>query len=203
MFDIQGASTHLELWPGPSDEAKAAALIQQSWVAENQPLVAIHPGGHPRWLSKRWPVEYYIRLIDQLAAAKVRVVLTGTAQERPLGEFIYRQVQTKPIMAMGATSLNELAALIRQAQAFVSGDTAPLHVAAAVGTPLVALFGATDPVRHLPPSPRVKLLKKDLPCSPCYHRVCYRTGSGYMECMRSISVESVLEAILTQLKVPV
>ncbi|MBI3333741.1 MAG: lipopolysaccharide heptosyltransferase II [Candidatus Omnitrophica bacterium] len=201
LLGIEGASTHLELWPGPSDKERAAHLLKEAWIAENQLIVVMHPGGSAEWLSKRWRPERYAELIDQLAAqAKVRVILTGSEDERPLGEQIYQAAKVKPMMAVGQTSLNELAALIHRAHVFVGGDTAALHIAAAMGIPLVALFGSTDPVRHLPPSPRVKLLKMDLPCSPCYRRVCPRTGSGHMECMRSISVESVREAVLSHLK---
>ena len=200
LLGIEGASTRLELWPGPLDDAKAAELLQGSWIAENQPIVVIHPGSHPEWLSKRWPIENYAQLIDRLTVAtKARVVITGSAEEKPLADYLYRTTKIKPILAAGMTSLNELGALVRQAQVFVSGDTAPLHIAAAVGTPVVALFGSTDPVRHLPPSPHLKLLKKDLPCSPCYRSVCYRPGAGHMECMKTISVDAVLEAVLSQL----
>ena len=201
LLGIQGASTHLELWPGPSDHKKVLSLLKEGWLAENQPLVVVHPGGHPRWLSKRWPTQRYAHLIDELAlAVRARVVLTGSPEERSLGEQIEREAKVKPVMAVGLTSLNELAALIAQAQVFVGGDTAALHIAVAVGTPLVALFGSTDPVRHLPPSPQVRLLRKKIPCSPCYHRVCYRLGSGTMECMKLISVKEVLDAVVSFLK---
>lgn len=203
LLGIEHAPTHLELWPGPSDQARADEILHGAWIAEDQPLVAVHPGGHPRWLSKRWPLERYVQLIDELGSqANVRVVVTGGHIERPLADQIYRATKVKPIVASGLTSLNELAALLSRAQVFVSGDTAPLHVAAAVGTPLVALFGATDPVRHLPPSPQMKLLKKELPCSGCYQRVCPRSGAGHMECMKLISVNEVKEAVLSQIKVP-
>ncbi len=201
LLGIQGASSDLELWPGPSDEAKARDLIEAAWVAENQPLVVVHPGGHPRWPSKRWPPSRYAELIDRLAAtAKARVILTGSSTESRLGEEIHQATHAKPILAMGRTSLNELAALIRQADCFVGGDTAALHIAAAVGTPLVALYGSTDPVRHLPPASKIQLLRKPIPCSPCYHRVCFRAGSGHMECMKLIAVEEVLQAVLSFLK---
>ncbi|MBI3317935.1 MAG: lipopolysaccharide heptosyltransferase II [Candidatus Omnitrophica bacterium] len=202
LLGIQGATASLELWPGPADEARVDEILRDAWLAEHQPLVVIHPGA--QWLSKRWPVQRYADLIDRLAAAaKVRVVLTGSASERPIGEEIAIRSKAKPILAMGLTSLNELNALARRAQAFVSGDTAGLHIAAAAGVPLVALFGSTDPLRHLPPAPQVKLLKAELPCSPCYRRVCPRPGNGHMECMRRITVEEVLEAVLSHLKLPV
>lgn len=197
LLGSEGASSHLELWPGRLDEERAESILKSAWIAENQPIVAVHPSGSAEWLSKRWPVERYAQLIDELALlAKVRVVLTGSPRERPLAEEIERQAKVKPIVSVGLTSLNELAALLRRVQVFVGGDTAPLHIAAAVGTPIVALFGATDPVRHLPPAPSLKLLKKEIPCSPCYHRVCYRSGLGHMECMKLISVHEVAQAVL-------
>lgn len=164
-------------------------------MALHQPLVAVHPGG--RWPSKRWPKERFVELIDRLAAqAKVRVILTGAQSERRLCEAIYQGAAVKPVMAVGLTSLNELAALLSRCQAFVGGDTAPLHVAAAMKTPIVALFGSTDPTRHLPPAERHHLLKKKLPCSPCYRSHCYRRGTGQMECMKLISVDEVTQAVL-------
>ncbi len=203
LLGIEGASVRLELWPGPLDEVKAGELLAGSWAAETQHLVVLHPGTHPKWISKRWPVERYARLVDWLAEnANARVVITGSSDDRSLADEIYRLSNVKPILAVGMTSLNELAALIKQARVFVSGDTAPLHLAAAVETPVVALFGSTDPNRHLPPSPAVRLLRKQLPCSPCYRGTCYRKGAGYMECMKLISVEETAEAVSSFLKGP-
>ncbi len=200
LLGISGASDELELWPGSADSEKAELLLKEAWVAEHQPVVAVHPGGHPSWLSKRWPLSRYAELVDRLALeAKARVILTGSAMERPLADQIYGLSKTKPAVFVGRTSLNELAALLRHCQAFVGSDTAALHIAAGVGTPIVALFGATDPRRHLPPSRQLKLLKVDLPCSPCYHRVCYRHGAGHMECMKRISVEDVLAGVMSHL----
>ena len=202
LLGIEGNDTHLELWPGLSDQARVDGLLQEAWIAENQPLVAVHPGS--RWISKRWPAERYAELIDRLAAAaKVRVILTGSEEERPLCEQIHSAAKVKPIVAAGSTSLNELAALMRRCRVLICGDSAPLHMAAAASIPLVVLFGPTDPLRHLPPGLQKKVFKVDLPCSPCYRSVCPRTGSGHMECMRSLSVEEVAEAVHDFLKEPV
>lgn len=194
LLGIQNAAQQLELWPGPPDEARVDALLKESWIAQNQPLVAMHPGA--RWKSKRWPTEQYAQLADRLATEmKARVILTGSAEERVLCEEIHRLAEVKPVIAAGQTSLNELAALLRRCKAFVGGDSAPLHVAAAGGTPAVALFGSTDPIRHLPPSARLKLLRVQIPCSPCYRARCPRRREGYMECMRRISVDEVMSAV--------
>jgi lipopolysaccharide heptosyltransferase II len=195
---IQAAPFPLELWPGPEDEKRSKALLEKAWLIEGQPLIAVHPGA--RWPSKRWPAKHYAQMVDLVAMrANARVVLVGTESERAICEAIHRMAQVKPIVAAGATSLNELAALLKRCRVFVGGDSAPLHVAAAMGVPLVTLFGPTDPVRHLPPSPRLKLIRLDLPCSPCYRRICPRYGRGHMECMERISPEVVTEAVVGQL----
>ena len=194
LLGIQDPGKQLELWPGPGDEARVEELLKEAWIAESQPLVAVHPGS--RWPSKRWPAERYVELIDRLALlSKARVVLTGSEQERPLCEQIQRAAKSKPFVAAGMTSLNEMAALMRRSRVLIGGDTAPLHMAAAAGTPVVALFGSTDPLRHAPPAARKKILKTELPCSPCYRGVCPRGGAGHMECMKRITTEEVARAV--------
>ncbi len=199
LLGIREADPRLELWPGPADASQVEALLRESWIAESQPLVALHPGS--RWASKRWPARAYAELADRLAVeAKARVILTGSAEERPLCEQIRRWAKTKPIVAAGATSLNELAALMRRCRVLVCGDSAPIHMAAAGGAACVAIFGPTSHVRHLPPNPRQKVLRVELPCSPCYRSRCYRPGAGQMECMRTISVEQVMRTVRELLK---
>ena len=194
LLGIQEARSDLELWPGPGDEARIDVLLGESWIAESQPLVAVHPGS--RWASKRWPAERYVQLVDQLAtASKARVILTGSERERPLCDQIQRAAKSKPVVVAGMTSLNEMAALMRRCRVLVGGDSAPLHMAAAAGTPVVALFGPTDPLRHAPPAAQKKIFKVDLPCSPCYRSVCPRGGSGRMECMKRIETDAVLQAV--------
>ena len=121
--------------------------------------------------------------------------MTGAKSDAPLAHQIARMTKAKPIIAAGRTSLMELAALIQRCQVFIVSDTAPLHIAAALGVPTVALFGSTDPARHAPPSSLLRVLRHALPCSPCYRPTCYRLGTGHMECMRRLSVEAVFEAV--------
>ncbi|MDO8730199.1 MAG: lipopolysaccharide heptosyltransferase II [Candidatus Omnitrophota bacterium] len=194
LLGLQEPSKDLELWPGPGDEARVEKLLKEAWIAENQPLVTVHPGS--RWASKRWPAERYVELIDRLAVlSKARVILTGSDKERPLCEQIQRAAKSKPFVAAGMTSLNEMAALMRRSRVFVGGDTAPLHIAAAAGIPVVALFGSTAPLRHAPPAARKKILKTELPCSPCYRSSCPRVGAGHMECMKRITTDDVARAV--------
>ena len=99
--------------------------------------------------------------------------------------------KSRPIMACGKTTINQLACLIKRCNVFISGDTAPLHIASGVGTPVIALFGPTDPRRHISSEKDALILKKELECQPCYKPKCVS-----IECMKKISVDEVKEAVL-------
>ncbi|MBI4313534.1 MAG: lipopolysaccharide heptosyltransferase II [Candidatus Omnitrophica bacterium] len=193
---IQNPDRRLELWPSQADHQCVEQVLIEAWVPPKAVLVGMHVGGSQRWQSKRWPAEYYAELIDRLASKKhVRVVLTGAKPDLPLAQQVLKLTRAKPVMAVGRTSLMELAALIGRCNAFLVPDTAPLHMAAALSVPTVALFGSTDPARHAPPSERLTVLKKNLPCSPCYRSSCYRLGKNHMECMRALTVDEVYSAL--------
>lgn len=101
----------------------------------------------------------------------------------------------KPINACAKTTVNQLACLIKRCSVYISADSAPLHIAASVKTPFVALFGATDPARHLALAKDFVLIKKDLPCSACYKSECKE-----IKCMELITPQEVLEAVEKLLK---
>lgn len=186
----------LELWPSVLDDAAAQRLLPQESSRESRPMVALHPGGSGRWVTKRWDVERWAQLCDRLAQQQIRVVITGAAQECELGEALQRLTTTKPLILIGQTSLMELACLIKKCRAFVGHDSSPLHLAAAVGTPAVALFGPTDPQRHLPTAFNGQVIKKDVFCAPCYSARCRTVTHA---CMKRITVEEVLSAVLALL----
>ena len=186
----------LELWPAPLDEQRAADLLERAGYAAGQPLVGVHPGGSGRWKTKRWELARWGRVCDSLARRGVQIVVTGGPEERALGEALSRLMSVPPILAAGQTSLMELACLIKRCDVFLAHDSSSLHVAAAVGTPAVALFGPTDPRRHLPPSFKGTVIKKDVFCSPCYSPRCRTITHA---CMSRISAEEVLSAVLALL----
>jgi len=200
LLGIRGADPRLELWPSEADAQVVRQLLVEAWVPEGAPLVGMHVGGSRRWQSKRWPPEYFAQLIDRLAAERhIRAVLTGARADLDLARQIARLARAKPVMAVGRTSLTELAALIGRCRAFVVPDTAPLHMAAALQIPTVALFGSTDPSRHAMPWATLRVLRQPLWCSPCYRATCYRRGRGHMECMRALTVEMVYDAVLAHI----
>ena len=192
MMGIEDAPKKLELWPAAADIESVKSMLDAEWVGENQTLIGINPSASPRWATKKWTAENFAKLCDLLGEREMRAVLIGGRSEADAdaGAEILSLVKSKPINLIGRTSLPELAALMKRFKCLVTSDSAPMHLAAAMETPFVALFGPTDPERHLPPSENCAVVKRDLRCSPCYKPVC-----SDIRCMREITVEDVLKAI--------
>ena len=180
----------LELWPDPSDESAALRLLHITDRSTRRQVVGVHPGGSGRWNTKRWDVERWAQVCDALAQRQIQVVVTGGAEERALGAALCALTKVPPQLVIGQTTLMELACLIKRCDLFMAHDSSSLHVAAAMGVPTIALFGPTDPKRHLPPVFRGEVIKKDLWCSPCYSAKCRTVTHA---CMKRISVEEVLQ----------
>lgn len=190
MLGIEKPSHDLELWPSADDEEAARRLLDGEWVGENQVLVGINPGASPKWATKKWSPENFAKVCDALALEEIRTVLVGSAAEAETGIEILKLTKSKPINLIGKTSLTELAALMKRFKCLITSDSAPMHIAAAMKTPFVALFGPTGPMRHLPPAEKYVVITKDLRCAPCYKPVCSDT-----RCMREITVAEVLKAV--------
>jgi len=154
--------------------------------------VGINLNASARWDTKAWPLSHIIKLCEELCRRDIRVIVTGT-QRDAAGATALSSALKNPkfiINACGKTTVNQLAGLIKKCDVYISADSAPLHIAASVGVPFIALFGPTDPRRHLVPAKNYLLIKKDLPCSPCYKPKCKTKA-----CMESISAEEVLAAV--------
>ncbi len=191
MLGIDLLDNSLELWPSVEDIAHVDELLNAQWLSEAQKIVGINISASKRWSTKLWPHQSLVRLCEELGLRDIRVIVTGTAQDLTYAELLVKSLKsTKIINACGKTSINELAALIKKCNVFISADSSPLHIASAVRTPFIALFGPTDVRRHLPPGKNYIVIKKDLGCSPCYKTKC-RTK----RCMAEITPEEVLVAV--------
>jgi ADP-heptose:LPS heptosyltransferase len=131
------------------------------------PLVGIHASGGRE--IKQWPPDRFgavgARLARDLGAT---IVLTGSAADRPLVDAARQAMGAAPVLDLSGTlDLLSLAALLEALDVYITGDTGPMHLAAAVGTPVVAVFGPSDPVRYAPREDRHRIVRIDLPCSPC------------------------------------
>lgn len=193
---IELKDERLELWPTEQDQAYIDKLLSAEWLSANQKIIGINISASIRWKSKNMPLDTLAKLCEELGRRDMRIVITGTGKDLPFGERLVNTVKdTKIINACGKTTPNQLACLIRRCKAYISCDSAPLHIAASVGTAFVAIFGPTDPLRHLPPAENFVVIRKDLPCSPCYKPNC-----NTKECMELVTTEEVLEALDKLLK---
>lgn len=148
-------------------------------------FVCLAPGA--RWESKRWPAERFAELAARLAAEQgVEVVVVGGEEDRSRAEVILQRVGSAARDWTGRTTLAELAALLERAALLVSNDSGPMHLAAALGTPVVAVFGPTNPARTGPYGPRTAVVTSAAHCAPCYRRRCRR-----WICLRGVRVEEV------------
>ncbi|MEA3328135.1 MAG: GT4 family glycosyltransferase PelF [Candidatus Omnitrophota bacterium] len=196
LLGIDKMNEKLELWPSKEDEKKISNLFLNSGMKPGQLLVGINPGGSKRWVTKRWPLEKFAKLSNRLSQQlKAKILITGIGEETELGKKLVSLMKKNPINVIGRTTPGQLACLIKRCQVYVTGDSAPMHVAAAMGTKLVALFGPTNPVRHLPSGNGHIVIKKQLKCSPCYKPNCLKHS-----CMEEITVDEVLDAVKKQLE---
>ncbi|AEB08818.1 lipopolysaccharide heptosyltransferase I [Desulfobacca acetoxidans] len=163
-------------------------LREPPWRTLSHPLVILHPGA--RWETKLWPEESFARLADELARKTgAQIVFTGSSNDRPLIGRIRSRLHRAVLDLSGRTTVKELARLMYQADAVVTTDTGPMHLAAAVGAPLVALFGPTAPWRTGPFGPH-QVIRTGIRCSPCFRRRCPQP-----ECMNGIAVADVLPVV--------
>lgn len=171
-----------------TDPARIATLQRELDLDADRPAVALMPGAE-YGPAKRWP--YYDALAGRLAGQGRQVWILGSAKEKELGQSI---AQGRPHIydLCGRTQLADVVDLLGAAAAAVSNDSGLMHVASAVGTPLVALYGSSSPKMTPPLSPGAKVLYLGLDCSPCFEREC---PLGHFNCLRQMSVEQVVEAL--------
>ncbi|WP_447968233.1 putative lipopolysaccharide heptosyltransferase III [Nitrospira sp. M1] len=156
-----------------------------------QPWVMVHPTA--RFWFKAWPLERFARLSDRLVEKSLRVVLVGDAHDHAITLAIQERVQTSTDSLVGKTTLLELAALMQHATLFIGNDTGLMHMASAVGCPVLGLFGPTNPQTWGPRGNNSQVIYKELDCRACFHPGCFR---GADNCMKQISVDEVYEAAL-------
>jgi heptosyltransferase-2 len=140
---------------------------------------------------KRWPADRFAALSDRLAQRGVACAVAAGPGERELGEAVARGARTAPPIVGEDLDPVELAALFARARLVVANDSGPAHLAAAVGTPVVAFFGPTDPGRTAPSGAPVRVLDRYVFCSPCFRETC---PYGH-ECMEEITVEDAMRAV--------
>lgn len=150
------------------------------------PVVAINPAA--RWNSKRYPGKQYAAVGDMLAEQLgARIVLLGAPNEREEIAAVAKSMKNPPVNLAGETSLKELVELLKRVDLLITNDSGPMHIGAALGTKLIAIFGPTDS-KKTGPYGQLENVVRDEVCEPCYRRDCKQ-----MDCMDRIAPEQIVE----------
>ena len=167
--------------------------VKRKWLSEPSTLILLQPGA--RWENKRWPVEHFSALVRALENnfPAARFAVLGGKDDAPLGETISAAAPEKVLNLCGKTSLPEMIEVVRRGDLLITNDTGPMHVAAALGKPLLALFGPTAPERTGPYGQLPNVLRHPLPCAPCMTSDCHFARP--MECLRALTPDTVLRRV--------
>ena len=170
-----------------------SAAVNSKLKTQDSKLILLQPGA--RWANKRWPVQHFAGLVRALVQKfpDARFAILGDKGDQPLGQVIAQAAPEHCHNLCGATSLPEMIEWVRCGDLLITNDTGPMHVAAALGKPLVALFGPTEPRRTGPYGQLQNVLRLDLPCSPCLKADC--TYEKTDECLRALSPATVLARV--------
>ncbi len=180
----------LELAAGLRLDARAR-LEREFGSVRGGPLIGLHPRAS-HGPAKCWPLEHFGRLARRLGEELgARVLLFGTPVESELNARVAASGGGRTRDMTGKTGLKELAGLLALCDVAVGNDTGPIHLAAAMGTPVVALFGSSDPEATAPRGRKVRVIYRNLPCSPCLRQVCPRDTA----CLADISPGEVFDHV--------
>ena len=178
-----------------TDHDDVDRLLSRCGVAPGMGWVAMNVSA--RWQTKRWPAESFAEVADRLQQEESRtVVMVGGPDERADVAAVIAMMKIPAVDLTGATTVGLLPALLSKASMLITNDSGPMHIAAAVGTPVVALFGPTSAVRTGPYGVGHTVLSGKVPCSPCFSRACHNTVP--LECLRLVSPQQVLAAVRAQ-----
>lgn len=190
-LDVRPDGGPAELFTSPAAEARAEAWLGRVGFEDEAPLIALCPGA--AHATKRWPVRHWRRLASTLARQGCNVAVVGSGGDRILAAEIATSAGRRAASAAGDLDLQASGALLRRSRAVVSGDTGPMHLATAVGVPVVALFGPTvEQFGFFPYRARAAVLQRDLPCRPCSTKGSPRCPLGHHQCLEEIMPEEVV-----------
>lgn len=192
---LEYAVPRCQMSPDPQQAAKVAALLEGCGVRRGATVLAVAPGA--RWLTKRWPPAFFASVLDQIhqAMGDVQPLIIGGRADAPLGEELAtRCVQARPHNLCGLTDLPGLVELLRISSAVLCNDSGPVHIAAALGVKIFALYGPTSPGMTGPYGGSPSIFRHNCSCIGCLRRYCYNEVP--LECQKGISSVSVSEEII-------
>ena len=177
-----------------NERQNAISILKENGVLEGQLFIVVNPMA--RWETKLWGNDRFASLCNLITDKfDMRVVLTGSGSMVSEIDKIIAMTNGRTVNLAGKTDLKELTAIICYSKLMITVDSGPMHIAAAIGKPVIALFGPTAPWRTGPYGDRHIVIRKGLPCSPCFLKKCKD-----VKCMKEIKVEDVIKAVEIQLK---
>lgn len=177
------------------DSEKATEILRKWEIDPSESVIGLMPGA-AYGRAKEWGAESFARLTAMLTKRGNRVCVVGTLKDRPLGEIIARAAPERVINLCGETNLDQAVLLISRLAAAICNDSGLMHIAAAVNTPVIGIYGPTSPDTHPPLADARRILSARTLCSPCHQRIC---PYGHHACMTRITPEQVCEATLALL----
>jgi lipopolysaccharide heptosyltransferase I len=188
---VETNGMRFDLAVSEEDDTYVSSQLDSQEVRE---FVILNPGGG--WVTKQWDPSNYAALHIRLRQETgLQTILTWGPREEHLIEQIFEACKEDPPVTF-PTTIPQFIALVRRARLFVGGDTGPMHLAAACGTPVVGIFGPTSPVRNGPFGSNDIVVSHQVPCGPCYKRTCEIYAN---QCMRLVTVDEVHKAVLRRL----
>jgi len=185
---------HLELWTSPGEEAKVARVLAEAGIGASERIVAIHP--FSAVVERGWPLVNFAELAARLAEKGYRPVILGGPGDKDRFQNVSHLFPKQGIDLVGTLTIRETAALLKKASLFVGNDSGIMHVAAATGVPLVAIFGPQSPLKFGPWSSKARVIYKNFPCSPCRQKFfteCKPSERMRPACVEEITVEEVFQ----------
>ncbi len=197
LLNIDAVPSFLEFWHTDADRQFVGRLLRAEGILPDSRIVALNLG--TTWATKRWDIANFADLIQQIARLlpEIKIVLVGSSDEEKLAEALPASLSL--INLVGKTEILQLGALLERSEVCVTCDSGPMHIAAAVGTPTVAFFGPTNPLRHQPHGTGHTVIEKPVSCRPCYKQICHRQDAPHL-CMQEIGTAEVVKALEGKLR---
>jgi len=191
---FKGDKAEFKIYPGVENERQVEDLLRAHQIEPGDPVIAVSP--QALWDTKLWDNQKFAALCDRISdELGMKIVFTGSGAEEMIAD-ITAKMKTAAVNLEGRTTLRGLAALFKRVSLLVTTDSGPMHLAAAMGTPVVAIFGPTSPARTGPYGGTHNVIQKiDMKCVPCFLKHCETK-----DCMDSVTVDEVFQAVKMRIK---
>ena len=180
------------------DREYAHKFLREHGISNKALLIGVQAGTSPSQRWKQWHLDRYAELCDRIVGNySAKIVLLGSYNEERLINYVKERMKSEPITTAGKTTVKQAVAIIERCKLFICNDSGLMHISAAVGTPVIAIYGPTDYHRTAPYGDGHIIIRKDLPCSPCFRLegVEKVESCKHRKCLELITVEEVIEAV--------